>query len=181
MRLTPRLNRKITLLWTLLFLSVTASSLEAKTVEKEIYGRYETISIVDFNGVNVSAKMDTGALTASLHAENIEFFTKNNDDWVRFTTRINEMELGPYEFPLHKVSRVKWRQEEKSPSKVKSAKRPVILLTLCLGNQQKEVEVNLANRSNLNYPLLIGSKALRSFKAIVDVSEKYTHPLQCNE
>jgi hypothetical protein len=48
-------------------------------------------------------------------------------------------------------------------------KRPVILLGICLGYFYKEIEVNLVDRSDFNYPMLIG----RSFMAdsfIVDPS-----------
>jgi hypothetical protein len=59
-------------------------------------------------------------------------------------------------------------------------KRPVILLGICLGYFYKEIEVNLVDRTDFNYPMLIG----RSFMAgsiIVDPSAKFTIPPTCTE
>lgn len=188
--------------------------------EKIVYGRYERVGIIELDAISFKAKMDTGALTSSLHAEEIEFFTKKNqkdteeEEWVRFMTRFDGELVGPYEFPLARVSRVKVRHEEKpqqvkaqqtnqqdipqknqpknqpknqsktdKPSKKKGStlttKRPVIELTLCIGDKKRAVEVNLTSRKNLLYPLLIGAKALRTFEGLVDVSEKFIHPLGC--
>jgi hypothetical protein len=38
----------------------------------------------------------------------------------------------------------------------------VVDLELCLGDVKRTVEVNLVDRSNFNYPLLVGAKALKS-------------------
>lgn len=50
----------------------------------------------------------------------------------------------------------------------------MVELQLCLGKQQRTVEVNLVDRSHFNYPLLIGAKALREFDAAVDPAKRYT-------
>jgi hypothetical protein len=50
----------------------------------------------------------------------------------------------------------------------------VVDLELCLGDVKRTVEVNLVDRSNFNYPLLVGAKALREFKAAVNPAEKFT-------
>ncbi len=39
---------------------------------------------------------------------------------------------------------------------------------------KRTVEVNLVDRSSFNYPLLVGSKALREFKAAVNPAKKFT-------
>lgn len=188
--------------------------IKRKTIkERIVYGRYEWVGIVELEAISFKAKMDTGALTSSLHAEEIELFTRKSqvdgeeknkeseeETWVRFMTRFNGELIGPYEFPLARLSRVKVRHEEKSyqgttsqpeksqyktdkSSKKKTNKlisqRPVIELTLCIGDEKRAVEVNLTSRKNLLYPLLIGAKALQTFEGLVDVSEKFTHPLEC--
>jgi hypothetical protein len=55
----------------------------------------------------------------------------------------------------------------------------VIVLGVCLSNVYKEVEVNLVDRANFNYPMLVG----RSFLAgsfVVDSGEKYLTTPKCN-
>ena len=51
--------------------------------------------------------------------------------------------------------------------------RSAILLGICLGNVYKEVEVNLADRSDFNYQMLIGRSFLHG-NVIVDPSIKFT-------
>lgn len=51
--------------------------------EPTLYGRYEYIQLPEI-GQTFKAKMDTGALTASLSARDIETFQRDGDDWVRF-------------------------------------------------------------------------------------------------
>ncbi len=52
--------------------------------EPTLYGRYEYIALPEIGGEVLKAKMDTGALTASLSAKDIETFTRDGEDWVRF-------------------------------------------------------------------------------------------------
>ncbi len=58
-------------------------ALPVMAAEPTLYGRYENIKAVDV-GQTFKAKMDTGALTASLSARDIELFKRDGDDWVRF-------------------------------------------------------------------------------------------------
>jgi hypothetical protein len=51
--------------------------------------------------------------------------------------------------------------------------RPVIELDICMGQARRSIEVNLTDRSAFQYPLLIGSEALKRFDALVDPSLKY--------
>ena len=54
-----------------------------------------------------------------------------------------------------------------------SPDRPVIELDICMGSAMRSIEVNLTDRSAFQYPLLIGSEALKRFDALVDPSLKY--------
>ena len=59
-------------------------ALPVMAAEPTLYGRYEYISLPEIGGEVLKAKMDTGALTASLSAKDIETFTRDGEDWVRF-------------------------------------------------------------------------------------------------
>ncbi|MHC5225603.1 ATP-dependent zinc protease family protein [Ignatzschineria sp. LJL83] len=143
--------------------------------DQPIFGRYEVVTITELDSVPIQAKLDTGAFTASLNARNIEYFEKGEDDWVRFTPVIGHKELATRELPLLKISRIKQRAEEGDDSDDHaSSQRPVVKMTLCIGNIQKEIEVNLTNREHFTYPLLLGAKSLRQLKALVDAGRKYT-------
>ena len=139
-----------------------------------LYGRYEYIQLPEI-GETFKAKMDTGALTASLSARDIETFTRDGDEWVRFRLSGKDVSNKVYEHKVSRISKIKSRADEDEENDETSvAKRPVIDLEMCLGNIKRTVEVNLTDRSSFNYPLLIGAKALREFGAAVNPARRYT-------
>ena len=142
--------------------------------EPTLYGRYEYIKLPEI-GETLKAKMDTGAYTASLSAKNIQTFTRDGEEWVRFQLATEGADSKVYEHKVSRISKIKNRaDEDEDKDEVSVAKRPVVDLDLCLGNVKRTVEVNLTDRSNFNYPLLIGAKALREFGAAVNPARRYT-------
>jgi len=149
-------------------------ALPVMAAEPTIYGRYENIKLPEI-GQTLKAKMDTGAWTASLSAKDIEMFTRDGNEWVRFRLATEGAGDKLYEHEVSRISKIKNRAEEDDEEESPAlSHRPVIDLEMCLGDVKRTVEVNLVDRSNFRYPLLIGSKALRKFKAAVDPREKFT-------
>lgn len=149
-------------------------ALPAFAADPTLYGRYENITVSDI-GQTFKAKMDTGAYTASLSAKDIERFTRDGEQWVRFRLATEDADGKVYEHKVARISKIKNRAEEDSEGdSPETSSRPVVDLELCLGEVKRRVEVNLVDRSSFNYPLLIGAKALREFKAAINPAEKYT-------
>ena len=149
-------------------------ALPVMAAEPTLYGRYEYIQVSEI-GETFKAKMDTGALTASLSAKDIELFKRDGDDWVRFRLATKDADSKVYEHKVSRISRIKGRSEgDDDEEPADPTKRPVVDLELCLGNVKRTVEVNLVDRSHFNYPLLIGAKALREFGGAVNPARRYT-------
>jgi len=91
---------------------------------------------------------------------------------IRFMVRGNEGSTQQIEAPLLKFVRIKRKR-------AKSVKRPVVSLTICMANSLYQVPVNLADRENYKYRMLIGRSVLRD-KFLVDVSRKLTISPACN-
>ncbi|MBA1262137.1 retropepsin-like aspartic peptidase RloA [Stutzerimonas sp. NM35] len=141
--------------------------------DKTIYGLNEHVALPDF-GLEVPAKLDTGAQTASLSASDITRFKRNGESWVRFYLAIDSAHSHPIERPLARISKIKRRAGDFDPEEEKTyTARPVIELELCMGKALRTIEVNLTDRSAFQYPLLIGSDALTRFGALVDPSLTY--------
>lgn len=141
--------------------------------EKIVYGLNEYALLADIN-VQVAAKLDTGAKTASLSARDIKHFNRDGKTWVRFYLAIDDSHEHPIEKPLSRISKIKRRASDIDPDQSKSyTARPVIQLNLCIGKSLRSVEVNLTDRSSFEYPLLIGSEAIKSFSALVDPTLKF--------
>ncbi|CAE6924800.1 MULTISPECIES: ATP-dependent zinc protease [Pseudomonas] len=163
MRLTPNL----------LFLWLFIVPCVAVAADKSVYGLNEYTQLVNLN-IEVAAKLDTGAKTASLSARDIKRFKRDGETWVRFYLAIDDAHSNPIERPLARVSKIKRRSGDYDPNEEKTyTARPVIELDICMGEALRKIEVNLTDRSAFQYPLLIGSEALKRFGAMVDPSLKY--------
>lgn len=149
-------------------------ALPVMAAEPTVYGRYEHIKLPELDQT-FKAKMDTGALTASLSAKDIETFKKDGDDWVRFRLATKDASNKVYEHKLARVSKIKSRADEDDGEEgADVVKRPVVAMRMCLDGTSRIIEVNLTDRSSFNYPLLIGAKALREFRAAIYPGRKFT-------
>lgn len=145
------------------------------TSEKMIYGYVEKVSFPGHD-LTLSAKLDTGAKSASLNASHISEITIQGKPYLQFIVPSKE---GNVTFQCEYVGRVniKTRTEEAhtNPLLLHSAiKRPVVLMRLKLGAQEKMVRVNLTNRKRFIYPLLLGRETIVAFDGMVDPSLRYT-------
>ena len=146
---------------------------------KMIYGLHEKVHIKEL-GITVPAKLDTGADSASLSARHIRTFERDGVEMVEFDLAIDRDDREEWsvtreqwddvELPLSGHVRIKRRAESVAPGDRDYSRRPVVTLTICMGRRQEQVEVNLTNRSEFRYPLLMGSEALQGLGALVDPS-----------
>ncbi|MGA2655152.1 MAG: ATP-dependent zinc protease [Gammaproteobacteria bacterium] len=144
------------------------ASISLASEHLNIMGRAETGKLMDQN-VELEVKMDTGALTASLSAQNIKVFKKDGQDWVSFT--LNDIHFKTphhYEYPLKRTVSIKKRQAEVKSSGADFESRPVVAMDLCLGDEIKRIDVSLADRSNFKYPMLLGRTAMEQFGVLID-------------
>jgi hypothetical protein len=142
---------------------------QASPKQKVIMGWLESVFIKPWNR-RLTAKLDTGAKTSSLHADKIEHFTRNGEDWVRFELGdIEDRQLPPItaEKPLVRTVNIKCKGDDCQPSK-----RDVVVLTVCKNGRDYEAEFNLVDRSNFNYPVLLGRSFLKEV-ALVDADATF--------
>ena len=137
---------------------------------KDVIGRLENVKINN-SDLMFSSKIDTGAKSSSLNAKNIHLIKKDDAIWVKFDVTNRNGQSASFEKPLKRIVKIK----RKGAS---TQQRPVILLDICLGTTLKKVEVNLVDRSNFNYQMLIGRSFLRG-SFIVDVDMTHTSEPRC--
>jgi hypothetical protein len=140
----------------------------------ETYGYIEKATLVD-NDLTVSAKLDTGAKSASLNALHIKEIIKDGKPYLSFVVPSRQ---GDKFFECEYIGKVniKNRAEESHTSKLlrKSVLRPVVLMRVRLGNKIRTIRVNLTNRKHFIYPMLLGREAILAFDGVVDPNLKYT-------
>lgn len=115
----------------------------------------------------IKAKIDTGARSSSLHAQNIEDFEREGTPWVRFDVRPWQRSPGtvPVEVPVLD------RREVRSSSGHAEV-RHVVLLDVVLVGTTITAEVTLSDRTEMGFRMLIGREALRQ-GFLVDPSRSY--------
>jgi hypothetical protein len=176
MEAKPIVNRSVirswadmSILWLAISYAVAAGASETRPPvrEKLVMGWLESVYLKPWN-LRVTAKLDTGAKTSSLHAGHIDHFTKDGQEWVRFTLMDSD-DKKPLvvERPLVRTAYVKERM-------ARSSKRDVVKLTVCKNGRDYETEFTLVDRSNFNYPLLLGRSFLQDV-ALVDAAETFIY------
>jgi hypothetical protein len=62
----------------------------------------------------------------------------------------------------------------------KVQERPVVKLGICLGGVYRVTEVNIVDRSGLEFPMLVGRNFMDD-KFLVDTKAQYINPPHCEE
>ncbi|MYL24048.1 ATP-dependent zinc protease [Vreelandella massiliensis] len=142
---------------------------------KTLLGRNEWVGLPGI-GTYLKARIDSGANTSSLSAQDVTRFERDGEDWVRFKLALNDDDVVVedkrdkwIEAPIERRVRVIQATNGEGDS------RPVISLLMTLGPIRENVEFTLNDRSHLSYPVLLGRRFLLDI-AIIDVAETYVHP-----
>lgn len=107
--------------------------------------------------LKVAAKLDTGAYTSSVHAEEKKLFERDGKKWVRFVVadpRNPKAGRIRIEAPLIRIARVK-----EPGGGVES--REVVRLAVTIGARKMKTDFTLSDRSNMLNPMLIGRTTIR--------------------
>jgi hypothetical protein len=136
---------------------------------KLVVGRVEWLWIEAINRV-YEARVDTGATTSSISAQDITPFEKDGKRWVRFKLEPDDSD-DSFEIEAPLVRHVRIRQA----SSEELDRRPVAALTVRLGKMTEVAEFTLTDRSQMTYPILLGRSFLRDV-AVVDVGKRTVQP-----
>ncbi len=132
---------------------------------KKTIGATEVVDFPEFGYFGVHARVDTGAGISSVHCTGIRLYETNGVATLTF-----RMDLGPGANPksFHTTD---YREKLIKNSSGLVEKRYVIKTQILFFGKKFTAEFSLANRSEMNYPVLLGRKFLRK-RFVVDVSLK---------
>ena len=135
---------------------------------RKTLGWREWISLPDFGVDFIKAKIDTGAKTAVLHADQIKIVRKGDKRYVRFVIYPGQRtrELATPARALLVEKRVI------RSSSGHSTKRPVIRTHIRIGAQSWPIEVTLVDRDVMGFRMLLGRQAI-SKRFIVDPAHSF--------
>jgi hypothetical protein len=120
-------------------------------------GWREWVQLPDVGIPWIKAKLDTGAQTSSIHADDIQPFDRDGVDWVRFRVRPWQRaddDQVVVECPVHDRRRVR-------SSSGHVQERFVVQMRVILVERDVTAEFTLTNRDAMGFRMLIGRQALR--------------------
>ena len=131
-----------------------------------IIGQVEPVYLKDMISV-FPARIDTGAETSSIDAQNIKEFERDGEPWVSF--EIKNRDTRETKIFEKKISRKTTIKRQKGGNE----RRITVEMEIRMGNQYFTKEFTLANREKFEYQVLIGRNILNGL-AVVDVGIENT-------
>lgn len=149
-------------------LLLAAGQASAAATETKVVGWVEKIGLHE-TGIVLKAKMDTGATTSSIDAE-VVHINKADDgsEKIVFAVTDEDGAKKTYERKIERWVRIKRHGGNDV------IRRPVITMKFCIAGQVVDEEVNLANRENFIYPVLIGRNMMKHANLAIDPSRTFT-------
>ena len=124
-----------------------------------VVGWRELVSLPELGLIGIPAKIDTGARTSSLHAHVLDDFVRDGKRFVRFA-----VDWGG---ERHFCEAIHVDVRGITSSNGDKQARFVIKTPLTIGKLRFRAEISLADRSQMQFPMLIGRSALRR-RMVVD-------------
>lgn len=116
------------------------------------------------------ARVDSGATTSSIHAINISRFERDGKKWVSFELQDEDRtKTQKIEAPVVRTASIRQASTEEI------IHRPVVRLTLILGNVQQATDFTLTDRGHMDYSVLLGRTFLQDI-ALIDVGRTMIQP-----
>ena len=118
-----------------------------------VVGYLARVKLPDWGIDSIIAKVDTGAKTSTIHAENIE---ETEDGHVNFDLILRRKGKNP----IVPVNAKVVRKTSVRPSTGKAQNRYVVSTRIVMGGIEKEIEVTLSSRKRMKRRMLLGRQAL---------------------
>ncbi len=155
---------KVLFLFSLIVTGFIPSAYPQLLKEKVLIGRIEWVGMPELK-IKHKARIDTGAKTTSMHAINIEEVEQRGELFVKFQTIDSEGKT------VEVVRKVDTTQRVSNTAGLVS-KRYVIKEKIKIGSIEREVNINLNDRTKMDYKFLVGRNLLLG-RFIVDVARSH--------
>ena len=138
------------------------------TYSMPVIGWREWVGLPDLGIEQIKVKVDTGARSSSLHAFDLQEFTRDGVTWVRF--QIHPVQRKNVRSVTTEAPVLAFRSVRSSSGK--AAIRPVIITNVLLLGVTWPIELTLANRDEMGFRMLLGRQAFRQ-RFLVDAGKSY--------
>ena len=148
---------------------VAISSTRAADVDElALIGWREWVAFPEWGLDAVKAKIDTGARTSALHAEDVETFERDERRWARFVVHPWQRNDGDAQV----VEAVLVDQRHVTSSSGATSLRPVVRAVIDVAGSPHAIEITLTRRDEMGFRMLLGRKAMAGLY-LIDLSLSY--------
>ncbi|RFU12309.1 ATP-dependent zinc protease [Rhodobacteraceae bacterium W635] len=135
-----------------------------------VIGWRERVALPELDLDMVEAKIDTGARTTALHASRIRPFEQDGKPWVEFHPEHDRLDRASLcRLPIHDrraITNTGGVPEE----------RIIIRTRLLIAGHRLRIDISLADRADMAFPIIIGRTALRRARLLVDSGRSWLTP-----
>ncbi|MBS0213147.1 MAG: ATP-dependent zinc protease [Proteobacteria bacterium] len=134
---------------------------------RTVIGWREWLALPEWGIPRIRAKVDSGARSSALHVEALEVFQADGREWVRFSVATGSPDASPavVEAPVHDRRPV-------MDSGGHVGERIFLLTRVELAGFSYPIEINLASRHGMSFPMLLGRTGLRR-RFVVDPARSF--------
>ncbi len=141
---------------------------KAEAVAPTLIGWREWIAFPEWGIAAIKVKIDTGARTSALHADDLRIVERDGGRFAVFTVRPwQRSDRDGVEVTAPLVD-----ERSVTSSSGDASTRPVVLATIQLDGEPHEIELTLTRRDDMGFRMLLGRKAMEG-RYLVDPSHSY--------
>lgn len=134
----------------------------------QIVGWREWLALPELGIAAIKAKIDSGARSSALHVLWQQRVARADGHWVRFAVEID----GPGSAAMTSEALV-IDERDVTDSGGHTTRRPFIRTLLRIADRQWPIEINLAERRHMRFPMLLGRTAMDG-RLLIDPASSYT-------
>jgi hypothetical protein len=131
-------------------------------------GWREKVFFPDFHQAPITAKVDTGAMTSSLHAADLHLIESGGTTLVSFEFQPDPGRSDPPRRVTSEV--VDFRMVRSSNGREET--RPVVRAGVAIGDDRFEIDLTLTCRARMDYRMLLGRRVLAD-RFVVDAGRSF--------
>lgn len=129
----------------------------------QVVGWRELVGFPELGLRRVKAKIDTGARTTAMHADDIEFGEIGGHPWVEFTP--------PAPVAKRRAKRVRvpvMEHREIKNTGGEAESRAIIRTRFVIASRTWHIDVSLTDRATMAFPVIVGRTAIRGHRILVN-------------
>ena len=138
-----------------------------KPRQQRVVGWRERADLPELGLSDIKVKIDTGARTSALGVRHLRYLDRDGTLHVSFVLPGAARTKGErVVLPVHDQREI--RNTGGVPQE-----RPIVLTRLVIGDFAREIEVSLADRASMKFPMIVGRTALKGARIIVDPARSW--------